>query len=190
MTNYTHKMCYGPLHDEPTMLPLTDFYLRNKKNPAQGYAQYCRYCRHYEMMLSVGYGKIQGFVKRDDVWWIFEEIVRKIGIMEACRRLEMSQQTMWAIRHGVSRRKNAPGVRTKKKWVKAEIAQRAILLLKELRDNHEVISRRSIKLGAAMRGKEVKPPEGKFDYEVPTGDNDVEKRRARRQAQEARERAS
>ena len=77
--------------------------------------------------------------------FVFEELKRRIGKAEACRQLGVSRN-MWM---RLERR-----IYTK---MYRKTARDAMILLRELRDNDVVHSRRSIRHGAMARGRVVKP---------------------------------
>jgi hypothetical protein len=102
------------------------------------------------------------------VLFIFEEIVRRVGHENAARMIPYSRVTLRKLRNG------------KKPYVRKSTVGRAVALLRELRANDVVYSRRAIKHGALARGVTPARPSGWDDYYQPNGDSEAEyKRRSR-----------
>jgi hypothetical protein len=158
-----HKLCNGQLHDdEGAFLPLRSFWVHKSGARAGKPMSQCIACQK----ASRGYDPdVSGLVEVDRVMFIFEEIKRRIGKAEACRRLNVSVNMWMRLERRVYTKMYRSTVR------------KAMLLLRELRANDVVYSKRSIRHGSLARGKEPEPPANQRDYYVPQGDADNERRR-------------
>jgi hypothetical protein len=87
-----------------------------------------------------------------------DHIVNRLGVMEAARRLEISQASLWNIRNKRVRK------------LKARTARKILLLVKALNETGEVRHKKSIKHGAAMRGRPERKVKSKKDFYKTTGD--------------------
>jgi len=90
----------------------------------------------------------QSYVPIARVRFVFIEIVNRIGTSEAARRMGISRQTIRKITN----------LDSGKKFVERGTARKAMLLLRELRQNNVAYARSSIKRGALARGEKPRSP--------------------------------
>jgi hypothetical protein len=158
-----HKLCNGPLHaPEGAYLPMRSFWMLKTGARAGKPLSQCIACQKAARGFDP---EVSGLVEVDRVMFIFEEIKRRIGKAEACRRLGVTSN-MW---YRMERRIYTNMYR--------KTVKNAMLLLRELRANDVVYSRRSIHRGSLARGEEPQPPANVRDYYVPQTDIENEKRR-------------
>lgn len=100
--------------------------------------------------------------------WV-KSIVNRIGVMEACRRLNIHDSTL---RGWLSSRRP--------KRIRRENAKSIVEVITNLRETGEVIHRDSISYGALARGLPSKPVTARTHLYTPHGDSDTELRRKSR----------
>lgn len=106
-----------------------------------------------------------GYVRYEDVKFIFFELEARIGKAETCRRMGISQNFWMRMERRIQTHTQ-----------KATVAK-AIEVLREARANNEVRHRDSIRHGAAARGKKEREVKSQRDLNKPQGDNDNERKR-------------
>lgn len=149
-----HKRCRGPLHKDGRWLPLENFIYPNGKIRSQ-----CKACdSHYKGSESLV--PLTNFYLAQ-----FQFCINCLGIMEASRRIEISQSALWSIR------------RNKVRKIKAKTARKVLLLVKTLNDTGEVRHRLSIRHGAKARGRKERIPTARNDFYKRSGDLDTEQHR-------------
>lgn len=135
----------------------------------------------------VGNNPLRGYLLLSDpvVRNTIIELERRIGQAETIRRCRLN--TVFFRNFYGKNKLRKPQRRIQKRTFK-----KLLEVLIEVRQKDEVIHRDSIKRGAVVRGEKVKRPVDPRDYYVPTGDSDLEQRRAHRaknrEAQNLRER--
>lgn len=134
-----HKLCKGISHPEGAWVPLDGFAVINWGKRRGQPRLPCKKCvaqrDRYE--LKVPYSVIRPAV---------EEMVNRVGVQEACRRMEIRQGAIWNYRHN------------KVKFVQRKTARRIIAALAQARREDVVISKASIQRGALKRGEIPKRP--------------------------------
>jgi hypothetical protein len=137
------KRCMGPLH-QGEYVPLKYFW-HFKKGPRKGkpFAR-CRACLNYQRFGDT----LHGMVPYAKVKFIFDELTNRLGKAETVRRLEVSPNFFY-------RRKI-----DNYKYIRIQTVARAMVVLKECRENDVRRHRRSIQHGATARGREERVIEG------------------------------
>jgi hypothetical protein len=115
------------------------------------------------------------WIPRSRVLFIFEEIVRRIGFAEATREIPYNRSSLRRLING------------DKPYVRKSTVEKAMVLLRELREGDIVYSRNDILYGSKARGLEPKPPQDAKEYYKRHGDGDTEYRRKFRDEQKKRE---
>lgn len=95
VTNETGmKLCTGPAHEEPTLLPATDkYFYRIKTGRKCGQlTSRCRLCSNWEKLKNPG--STHGWVPIKDVWNDVNEAVNRLGVMELSRRTGLAKATL------------------------------------------------------------------------------------------------
>ena len=154
-----HKWCRGLSHP-PRWVPVSGF-----MKGTNGLARYiCKACEYFHNGVE-----IQVEFTHSYRMWV-ESIVRRLGVSESARRLNVSIPTLdkW-------RKKPPPTIRRRN-------ARRIVALLAELRVSGETRHRKSIRYGAKQRGKPEREVVRQNDLAIPTGDLDVQTRKARRRS--------
>jgi len=157
-----HRTCNGPSHDQPVWLPLKNFGQKANGQPRST----CRACDSYQKNSE----PLVDFTVQYAGW--FEHVVNRLGVMEAARRLNISQSGLRNIR------RNNP------LKIKRRTARRIVQLVHELNGSQEVRHRDSIRHGSYLRGREEKTPTIKEHYYKRDGDvekiSDRERKRQQR----------
>jgi hypothetical protein len=85
------KLCTGPAHDEPTLLPANEKYFhRIKTGPRAGkLIARCRLCTNWHRLKNPGSN--HGWVPITDAWPIINEAVNRIGLHELSKRTNLSK---------------------------------------------------------------------------------------------------
>jgi len=156
-----HRTCTGPSHQEPTWLPLKNF---NKKPNGQPRST-CRTCDSYQKNSE----PLVDFTVQYAGW--FEHVVNRLGVMEAARRLNISQSGLRNIR------RNNP------LKIKRRTARQIVSLVHELNGTNEVRHKDSIRHGSYLRGREEKTPTIKGDFYKRDGDEEKNSDRERKRRQ-------
>lgn len=162
-----HRQCKGPLHSSPAWVPFDGFI----KLPDGQPRSHCRMCEFH----SRGSEPTVEFDQRYRMW--VQSIIRRIGLMEAARRMGISDSTISDWQHRPPPR------------IKRRNARKIVILLAELRETQEVRHRKSIKHGAKLRGHEERPVIRQRDLLFSEGDRDQEKRQLELERRKARRRA-
>jgi hypothetical protein len=159
-----YKLCTGCLHGEGgAWLPLHSFWIfKNGKRAGKPVSQ-CKACERVNRGRSGN-----GVVPVSRVHFAFVEIERRLGRTEACRRMGVSMNLWYRLQNGTYQN------------MYYSTAEKALVLLKELRENNVARHKDSIKYGAAARGAEEKIPKRNNDFYRSHGDSDTEDRRQRR----------
>jgi len=151
-----HKLCTGPGHPEGKFVPTTNFFLRGddktKLRPQ------CKHCEsiHAGAEQSVPYSEIKFAVN---------ELIFRLGKAETARRIGVRANTLWEWTNG------------KRKSVHRKNAKAIITALAEARANGEARHRKSIKHGAAARGREERVPVRHGEFNGPSDHlNEVKKK--------------
>lgn len=166
-----YRKCFGPLHDETNWwVPIEKFWKnRCKSGGTQPRCVDCKGNKQRVKFTSVYQG------------WVIS-IVRRIGVIEAGRRIDVHDVTLrtWM---GKERRCKPP------ETLQRHHAEAIVRVLGELKLTGEVRHRKSIKRGATIRGeKEREVKSGKDLYHRAQGNLDAEyKRQRRKQNPEIRE---
>lgn len=161
-----HKLCKGPLHDEPTWVPVSKFSKIKKSGKPRSMCTACDNAR-------------KGAGTRISVTPIrtaLDEIIRRVGRSEAARLCGVDPDTIYMISYKKTRRINR------------ETAKKILAALAELRQGDVVRHRDSIKHGSHLRGRTEKQPVVRRDFYKPTGDSDLEFRKKYRDAHVEHER--
>lgn len=159
-----HKRCAGLNHVGEAYLPFDYFYTRKSGNPRSC----CIRCEGLDGRRVEFSAYYKGWTK---------SIVNRLGVMEACRRLEISDTTYrkW--------KKKPP------KTILRRHARSIVHLMRELRHTGEVRHKHSIRRGSAVRGETERPVQRQSDlYTKSGGDAENEYRRRRRRDPEIRQR--
>jgi hypothetical protein len=158
-----HKLCNGPLHGEDgAWLPMRSYWMMKSGTRAGKPMSRCIACERVYRGRDPG---TSGLVETDRVMFIFEEIKRRIGKAEACRRLGVTPNLWYRLESRVYTKMYRRTVRS------------AMLLLRELRANDVVLSKKSIRHGALARGKKAKAPENVRDFYISQTDKENEDRK-------------
>ena len=158
-----HKLCNGMLHDEEgAWLPMHSFWVHKSGTRKGKPMSQCVACQKAYRGFDP---EVSGLIEVERVAFVFEEIKRRIGKAEAVRRLGVSRNLWIRIEN-----------RTYTKMYRRTVRD-AMLLLRELRDNDVVYSKRSIHRGSLARGEEPQPPDNNRDFYISQGDADNERRR-------------
>lgn len=143
------KLCAGPLHkDEGEWLTLDRYFIMKKGRRANRPIPMCKAC---ERMKRFGTTE-RGLVEVQKVWWVFEELERRVGRTETCRRVGVSANFWKRVENRVYTR------------MYKRTAIKAVRALREARLKGEVRHRDSIKHGASLRGHEEKVPIDPRDF--------------------------
>lgn len=154
--NKLYKLCAGPSHESPAWVSTDQFY-RAKK----GYFRsWCKSCEAHQQ----GTENLIGFASYAP---LVLELINRLGVEEACRKIGVSQQTLWRWR------KRAP-IKFKRKN-----ARKIVMALQDVRANNLVRHKDSIHHGSYLRGHKEKPAIGTRDFYRPWGDQDAEDNRRR-----------
>lgn len=165
------KVCNCPIH-QGKAIPLDQFW---KFKTGKRVGKPLSRCIAGEKLQS-GYDPGRsGFVLYSRVRFIFRELESRIGRAETCRRAEISPNFWW-------RHHNENGLL--KPYVRKETAIRAMTLLVELRANNVTRHKKSIRHGAAARGRKERIPmySRPTDFNGRSNDQEAEYRRSRRSA--------
>lgn len=160
------KLCNGPLHPpEGAFLPLRSFWTMKTGSRAGRPMSRCQECEK----VSRGRDPRQsGYIRVEDVWWVFLELQRRLGKAETLRRLNISNN-FW--------------MRAERKiyvHMRRTTAVKAVKLLGTVRANNEVRHKLSIQHGAKARGHKERTPVRRNDFYHPTGDEELVYRRQQR----------
>ena len=158
-----HRTCNGPSHTETTWLPLKNFGQKPNGQPRST----CRTCDSYQKNSE----PLVDYTTQYAGW--FESVVNRLGVMEASRRLEISQSGLRRIR------------KEKPTKIKRRTARKIVQLVHELNGSQEVRHKDSIRHGSYIRGREEKLPEKKGDFYKRDGDVEKISDRERKRQQRA-----
>lgn len=136
------KLCRGPYHREGKLLPITEFSLRKYSSGNIRRHCWCMHCAQHKRHKNKQPN--HGYVPLEQVWWIFDELIRRVGHMEAARRIGMSPSGLRLIK-----------TRERRQVQKFTLAK-AISALRDARQKNEFRHRDSICHGAHLRGREEK----------------------------------
>src|SRR4029077_5938657 len=154
--------CNGPSHQETVWLPFKNFGFKANGQPRST----CRACDSYLKNSE----PLVDFTVQYAGW--FEYVVNRLGVMEAARRLNISQSGLRNIR------RNNP------MKIKRRTARQIVSLVHELNGSQEVRHKDSIQHGSYLRGREEKTPTIKEHYYKRDGDiekiSDRERKRRQR----------
>lgn len=151
------KRCPSVKHKGPEYLPLDYFYIRANGNPRSSCIR-CEGCDGPMVLFSTYYKS-----------WI-KSIINRLGMMETCRRLEISEKTYY----------KWTGLKPPRR-IRRKHARAIVHLMRELRHTGEVRHKRSIHRGASQRGETERPVRAATDfYKKSGGDAEAEYRRSRR----------
>jgi hypothetical protein len=149
-----HKRCPCPAHAGPLYLPADSNYFYPKKN---GMASWCIRCYGSD-------GRMVNFSAYYKGW--LKSITNRLGVMEACRRLEIDYKTYWNWQNQPPR------------MLRRKQARSIVHVMRELRHTGEVRHKASIHHGASFRGKQERPVKRKKDlYKGRNGDAEAEAKR-------------
>lgn len=164
-----HRLCSGPAHDEPVWLPETEkYFYKHKTGRRMGkFTNRCRLCVNWNKLKSPGES---GTVPVSEVQSYFIEGVRRVGMMEFCRRTGLTQTTMRDVTLGRQMR------------VQKRTVRKVMLEVISIRRKGEVRHKDSIRAGARLRGRNEKEVKSKRDLYQPEGDKEMERGRRRRAA--------
>lgn len=160
------KLCNGPLHSEEGAWLREQSFWRHKNGKRAG--KLMSRCIECEKTARGRHPRTSGFIPVSSVWWIFREIVSRVGKAEGCRLIGISQNMWFRAERGVYRN------------MRRETARKAIVVLHDLREREVVRHKTSIKHGAAARGRKERVPIDLKDYYYSGTDADTEYRRKRR----------
>jgi hypothetical protein len=162
------KLCNGPLHGENgAWLPLRTFWTHKRGARAGKPMSQCIACERVKR----GRDPNSGLIEVDRVYFIFRELQYRLGKAETCRRLGISENLWYRLDNRIYKK------------MYRETARKAILLLKELRENRVVRHRASIRHGSLARGhreKTVGIGDHADKFYNGTDDHEAEYRRERR----------
>lgn len=162
-----HKKCNGPTHSGWVWLPVTQFW-KSKYSRLRAQCITCESAvQNSETLIDIS-----------TVYFALDELIRRLGVAEAGRRVGISDKTVTTIH------------RKQVYKVKRKTARKIIAALHEVRQAEEVRHRKSIRHGAYLRGREEKTPQHRSEFYKPTGDTDLEFRRRYRQENIEQERAT
>lgn len=146
------RICRGPYHRGGELLPISEFDRRIYRSGRVGWQSWCRSCVHYKK-----HKKKQpnhGFVPFSRVWWIFEEMIGRLGHMEAARRTDIHPDTLGRMKKGI------------RSYVQKRTVAKAIAVLREIRRAGEFRHRDSISHGAYLRGRKERVVKREKDKHV------------------------
>lgn len=134
-----HKLCKGVLHRQGQFVPVTNFY-RGRNSRVERFRSSCIDCEFARK------GSERSVVVTQ-VWinWI-DEIVNRVGVLEGCRRMGVSDSWYRWVR------------RTKPQKMHRKTARKIVKALRELRADNIVRHRDSIIHGAEQRGHQERVP--------------------------------
>lgn len=141
------KICRGPYHREGKALPVTAFSLRKYPSGKISRHSWCIHCCLYRKHKNKQPN--HGYLPVERVWWIFDELIRRVGHMEAARRINMSPTALRVIKT------------RGRKHVQKFTVTRAVLALRDARQKREFRHRDSISHGAYLRGRRERQPQQK-----------------------------
>lgn len=136
------KLCRGPYHEEGKLLPITEFSLRKYPSGRIVRSSWCIHCSQYKKHKNKQPN--HGYVSMEQVWWIFDELIRRVGHTEAARRINMSSNGLRLIK------------KRERRQVQKFTLARAISALRDARQKNEFRHRDSICHGAYLRDREEK----------------------------------
>lgn len=174
------KLCTGPCHEEGgELVPIEEFYFHKSGLRKGQPVSRCRRCINYNKVTGKG-KKIAnqgetGLVSSQRYRWVFEEIIRRVGVEEAARLMQCSTSTLRAVRLMPHRLDRPP-----QKHIQKHTAVRALRVLRELRAENVVRHKSSIAHGAKKRNRNEKTPVNRRDFYVNYGDNEKEVKRQER----------
>ena len=168
------KLCKGPAHDEPTLLPATEkyFYVRKSVGREGQLVSRCRLCCNWERLKSPG---LSGTVSHHVAEPFFREAVNRVGFSEAARRIDMSETGLRNILNGPPYRR-----------VQKRTLRKCMLEVISMRRKGEVRHRDSIVIGAYLRGWKEKTPIERRDFYSQQNDSETELKRVSRNRPEVR----
>ena len=159
-----HKLCTGPSHENPEWVLAVKFYQRKDGKPRS----WCIACELHRSKRSVP------LVDYTDSYYGFvRSIVNRLGVEEAARRMQISQQALWQLRFG------------RKRKIKRKTAESILRVAQDLRQSGEVRHRDSIRHGSYLRGRKEKVPVRRQDFYRKDGDTDNDRVRENRHAKKA-----
>lgn len=146
-----YKICRGPGHDKPTLLPATNKYFVIHKSGTKAGKLYnrCRLCMNWEKILTPG---LSGYVSASIIKIYFQEGIYRVGINELSRRTNINDGTIRKI------------INKKCKYVQKRTVQKLMIELISMRLKDEVRHKKSIKHGSAIRGRKEKIPTDVRDF--------------------------
>ena len=137
------KRCMGPFH-QGEYVPLKSFwYFKTGPKKGKPFSR-CRACLNYQRFGDT----LHGMVPFAKVKFIFDELTNRLGKAETVRRLEVSQNFFYRRKHNDY------------KYIRIGTVARAMVVLKECRENDTRRHKHSIRHGAAARGREERVIEG------------------------------
>lgn len=152
------RLCRGPLHPRGEWLPESAFYSFITNYGKLYTRKVCKECYNRRR-------RPYGWVRYQRIAFVAEELVNRLGFMEATRRANIAPSTLRKYLRGESR------------YVYRPTARRLICALHEARKNNEVRHRASIHHGSTMRGKKERIPRERKDLYRPHGDDYSEAKR-------------
>lgn len=151
-----HKLCTGPLHTDGKFVPISQFY-KDKRGYLRSWCKACDFSiKNSEPTVPI-----------TTVKFALDELIYRLGFMEATRRLGISSNALSSWKSGRATK------------LKKKNAVKIVQALAEVRANGEVRHRKSIRHGAAQRGHAERVPSARDDFNGPNNKNAETKRRNR-----------
>jgi len=168
------RKCAGPLHRQGKWIPVSEFGIRAKSKRLRSH---CRACEHVHRYKKPPRDGLVGYVQMKKFRFAVMELERRLGKVEACRRVGVGWTT-W-------QRWSSPTCLKIQKRTAAKLIQ----TLAEVRAKGEVRHANSIRRGASRRGEiELVPVEWK-DFYIQAYDSHTESRRKWRENNPEKEQA-
>jgi len=90
------KICTGPTHHEPTLLPVEEFHVRRSKGREGELISRCKTCVNFRKLKNPGTN--HGWIPIDkQIFEHVQEMVNRVGIVHASRLSEINENTLRSI---------------------------------------------------------------------------------------------
>ena len=96
------KLCNGPSHDEPTELPLSEFYVHKSGRRKGLPVSRCKRCINWDKLKN--HHANHGTVPSDEIQPFLREMVNRVGLYEASRLSGIAPNTIPPILDGTTKR--------------------------------------------------------------------------------------
>jgi hypothetical protein len=162
------KLCRGPKHPNGVWLPANLEYFNKETNKgAAGLSSWCRECKAAYFAKDYR-GRNIGFVPVAQVRWVLIELEARIGRSEISRKMGTSPSKVTNWFNG-------------QKYFQRRTVAKLLLVLRQVRDDNELRTKRDIKWGRKTRGyPETARPKSPNEFNRQNDDLQAAYRRLRR----------